>query len=350
MRSPEPRVAVVVRQAGSANGLLPVLRELLSRGVSLSLLAGDAGGDPLIAAGLPVHAYREFDDARDTLAAFAPTFLLTGTSLLGDDDARFWQWATEQGIPSAAFVDSWTHLATRFRSGNRPFAVVPDTIGVPDQRCADALRDEGAPVERVRILGQPAFDESIAIARSPDRIERAKHLRATLLEQSGADVLVAFISEPTFSDPALWPGYSAREALGYLVRSLRDAGRDRSTLIAIRLHPRERDDPSTSILLGVPPDGRCEVVQGDRHDLVLAADHVVGMTSFLLREAAIMGRHVVSIQPNVRVFDDVLSGVLGVSRCSDIAAVRQALTSPAKAGGIVSSESSANKWVDLVLA
>lgn len=340
---------MAVRQAGSANGLLPVLRELLSRGVSLSLLAGDAGGDPLISAGFPVASYRDFDDVRATLDAFKPTFLLTGTSLLGDDDARFWQWAADRGVPSAAFVDSWTHLATRFRSGGRAFAVLPDAIGVPDQRCADALRDEGAPTERLRVLGQPAFDESIAIASSPERIERARHLREKLLEQSGADVLVAFISEPTFSDPALWPGYSAREALGYLMRALRDAGRDRATLIAIRLHPRERDDPSTSIMLGAPPDGRCEVVVGDRHDLMLAADHVVGMTSFLLREAAIMGRHVVSIQPNVRVFDDVLSGVAGVSRCSDIPSVQQALTTPAPTAPLMSTESSAAKWVELIL-
>jgi hypothetical protein len=49
------------------------------------------------------------------------------------------------------------------------------------------------------------------------------------------------------------------------------------------------------------------------------------------------------------VFDDVLSGVAGVSRCSDIPSVQRALTAPAPTAPLISTESSAAKWVELIL-
>jgi hypothetical protein len=288
-------VVVVARQPGSASAFVPVLRHLAASGSDVSTFAYPLAAATFRRAGVEHLAVDSFDDASTVLAALGqPEIVLTGTSLDVDDDSRWWDLARAVGAPSVGFVDQWVNYWQRFardHSGPPRLELLPDTIAVVDQVARDRLLEAGADPRRVVISGTPLLD----LLRLDDAAAPAR-ARAQLGVRAG-DVLALLVSEPT---PLLTATGTARAgwtpavlaALDVLLEVL--GGLGTSAIVALKLHPRERDDARPPI----PRTGdvRIEVVADDPVGLLHASDLVVGVQSMMLYEATALGIPAVSLQ------------------------------------------------------
>jgi hypothetical protein len=136
----------------------------------------------------------------------------------------------------------------------------------------------------------------------------------------GGERTVLYVSQPLselFGRETL--GFLESDVLAGITSSLAEvADRRRCSLsLLVKRHPREAGtplslpaSPSSHLAIGAIPDDD----HTDRHEWVVGCDLVVGMSSILLMEAALLRRPVVSFQPGLRMADTLPSNAMGWSR------------------------------------
>lgn len=307
-------------QAGGYNGLEPFLRRAAVRG--RVTLAGreavrrscnlDAGG---------------FVPVRDLLSPdydFAPyDVALTDTiNLSRMPEAALcrdvWRKAAESGIASLAFVDSWWGYDERFiLPGEHTPPLLPETIAVVDSLAAGEMVRRGYPRERVKILGSPLF-ETLS-ARGARRQETALAVREALGMEPDA-FLVVFVSQPlehVLGTHNGW-GFTEKSILAEVLRSLEGLQEPCGGVRFVILpHPEEDLEGLRRCVSSRATDMRVHVLARNRipnHDLLLAADLVLGMFSILLVEAVILRRPVLSVQLGLGREDMLVTNMVGATR------------------------------------
>jgi len=285
-------VVVVARDAGAASALVPVLR----------LLRDDSGFEPVILAwgkarpileaeGLPVLTFPEVPDAGEVRELFQrvdAAALLTGTSMKTELDSRFWLAADQLGLASVALLDHWTNYAERF-SVDAPLDRLPALIAVTDETAAAELVARGCPVDRIRITGNPRFDDL------PESIttELREQARQTLGIELDRQVAV-FASQPLARHYRDALGYTEVEAVTSFLDGLAEVAPE--SLGLIKLHPLESAEAHASFLDRPSPEVRV-LSDAPIIDLIAAADVFCGMTSIVLLDAALLGVPTLSIRP-----------------------------------------------------
>lgn len=297
------RIIVAARDAGGAAAVAPIARAALNEGgFTVEVHARGHASTVFERSDLPVYALDDAGTAvarlesllrRDDVAA-----LITGTSMRHDYEGALWLAASRLGIPSVAVLDHWCNYAERF-SEISPFDTMPDVICVMDETARDALLSAGAPADRLRVTGQPYFDDLVARARGLN----SAALRAELGAENDRPVVV-FASEPQrkYYGDAL--GYNEETSLRAVVDAL--ATVCPSALLYIKLHPLEPDDALAQIAHDLQIETR--VIRAySQTRLILAADVVCGMTSVFLLEAGVLGRPALSVRPNGNADDHFLT-------------------------------------------
>jgi len=318
----DPAIIIIGRQAGTANAFLPLIHALKHCACSMALIGLSTAATLWEENQLSVITSATFEEALPVLNQLQnPGFMLTGTSSMAVEDARFWEWAAQHNVPSLAFVDHWVNYWQRFSSdpvGQKRFDLMPEKIAVIDDVAAIQMQKAGCPPEKLLITGHPAFDNLWQIPSSMDW-----EMRATIMPQA-CDSLVLFVSEPfsqvygTAAQTIL--GYTEKTVLELVIATLNRLGKEleKRFCLALKLHPSE----DRNHLTGMLKQHRNQqwvvntMVEGDRHRLIAASDMVVGMTSMLLYEATLMGRPVVSLQPNRKQTNDLTdlhSGIILVT-------------------------------------
>lgn len=170
--------------------------------------------------------------------------------------------AREHGVAVVAILDSWYGYARRVRSQN------PDHIVVIDAAAATAAVRDGLPADRLWIVGHPAWEG------------------VQVLPYANLKV-VLFVSQPIRQQYGSDLGYDQHTAF----RLLQKAAELRPDLIGdVLFAPHPGDDMR-------PPSG-IETVTGSEG--LQRAGTVTGMFSSLLVEAALAGRHVVTLHPGAQ--------------------------------------------------
>jgi hypothetical protein len=330
------RVLTMARDAGAGAALAPVVRALIRDGrLAVSTVAAGKAAAVFERHGLPVLAFPERPNAADVDALLArerPGLVLTGTSFKPERDALFWRAAAARGIPTVAVVDHWVNYVERF-SIERPFDALPDVVAVMDEFTAQRLHELGCPGERVRVTGQPYFDELAAEGAAVSREDARREL--------GIDprrTVVVFASEPqarywgASSDDPGYLGYTEHDVLALVRAALAEVAP--AAILVVKLHPLEdphafheladgEGAPAIRVLRTYPPT-----------HLISAADAVVGMTSVFQLESAVMGVPTISIRPGGRqdefflqVHRDLIETVLDPAETAPV--LRRALERPA---------------------
>lgn len=287
------RLVIFARDAGAAAALAPVARRLADHPDDFVAIVAE--GNAAIAFEthrLPVLAFTEnpsADQVEVLLQRERPEALLTGTSMRPENDAAWWEAARRARIPSLALLDHWCNYSERF-SASAPFDSMPDVIGVMDDAGARELIDAGCADTRVRVTGQPHFDE---VAHSPDPRDRDSVRRELGVPPDRA--LMVFASEPQerfYGDALGYTEDDAFEAVLAAAHSVVPEG-----MLIVKLHPLEAPDafvdfnprapgPEVRIVRAYPPTR-----------LIAAADVVLGMTSIFMLEAATVGVPSLSVRP-----------------------------------------------------
>jgi hypothetical protein len=296
------RVLTMARDAGAGTALAPVVRAFIRDGVlTVSTVAAGKAAPVFERHGLPVLAFPELPDETQVAALLErerPDVVLTGTSFKPDRDVLFWRAGAARGVPTVALVDHWVNYLERF-SIERPFDALPDVVAVMDDVTAQRLCDLGCPAERVRVTGQPYFDQLAAEGAAVGRDEARREL--------GIDpdrIVVVFASEPqarycgASSDDPGYLGYTEHDVVALLRRALAEVARD--AILIVKLHPLEDPDAFHELadMTGVPAI-RVLRTYPPAH-LISAADVVVGMTSVFQLESAVMGVPTLSLRPGGR--------------------------------------------------
>ncbi len=280
-----PQTLIVARDPGAANALAPVAATGLATVVGL----GHAQAF-FRQIGVACHLEDDTDPsvAGRVLDEVRPQVLLTGTSLKITRDAAWWEAAHALGIPSVALLDHWTAFGERFTVTNA-FDKLPDAVAVMDEHAREQMLALGCPARKVVVTGQPAFDELVRQGL-PDG--------AAVREEWGAaanETVIVFASEPQAHDFGAGLGYTETDALQMVAGMMRDL----SARLVVKPHPREKPEGLAVVLNGAGISGHIETDMTPRQ-VMAGADAVIGMTSIFLLEAALAGRHALSVQPGKR--------------------------------------------------
>ena len=324
-------VILYAEDPGAANFMAPVA-EALNQGGRQTLLWARAWAHQIfMARGLnPLPPPKE--------APFwetPPRLLIVGTA--EDPDTlglRLVAEARRAGVTSVGLVDARINAAYRFRGrADSPLALAPDWLLVPDQTTAGDYVALGFPPEKVVACGHPHWDQVRRQARRWQR-ENREALRRRLLPHRppGRKVIVFAAEISTGFTPGRFrrsPQYTLRgrggrhERTAIVLEEVLDAlksVRPRPWFV-LRLHPKNRPEEFA--------DYRREIDQvsqgGDPLPLLHAADLVVGLTTMLLLEAALMGRPTLSVVPRAREKDWLPSAACGITPCAHTPAQVQSL-------------------------
>jgi len=291
-------ISIFAFQAGSARALVPVIHRWREsrRGhffiVAYPQAAGvfrEAGLECVEAAGNGMEVFVE-----------GPELLLTGTSWQPEIESALWQKAAERGIPSLAILDNWNSVSRRFTApvGGAAYNSLPDRVAVMDEFTRAAMVEAGCPSGCVRVTGQPALDgfsNPEAFSRMAARERLGVEMEKPIL-LFVSEALQTFFGESGELDVRF--GYDDEVVLADVLEALSEPEAERFSMV-VKLHPAETVDRASPVLARYP-DISSRVVRESGQDWAAAANLVVGTTSILLLEAALMGRKVCSHRPNAR--------------------------------------------------
>lgn len=353
-----------VEDPGAVNVMAPLADPLRRAGHTVCLLAASPVQNYLADRGLGFDGAG--DDPAQAFDSARPDLLLVGTSenprgpgLAMIDAAR------TRKVPSIGAIDMLANAANRFRGlGDSPLAHAPDWLAVPDAPTAEAYAALGFDVERIVTCGHPHYDVVRARRTALEAVPLAER-RAVLFPDVGLETpIVVFLAEAVDQlDP------SASRVGSDCAFSLPGESDDRTTVIlnavldaldtlpvkphvVLRLHPKNGENDYAGF------HGRIDRISrgGDPLDLIGCADLVIGMTTFLLVEASLLGRPTLSVLPRAEEAAWLPTTAGGVTPVATVPDNLRSLLGEALAGGTVDGNAfedlmpsgAAGRYVDLV--
>lgn len=313
-------VLMFIEDPGAVNFMAPVIPALQARGLSVALrVAGTAAA--FIGTDTGAVALAPEGSAVAVLAAVRPRIVITGTSenmqSLGFELTTM---AQASGLPTVAMVDGPSNAPTRFRGGSdHALTFAPDHILVPDAATAAAYVALNHPKSGVIVCGHPHYDWVRGRAGTFEREGRDSVRKRVLGDvPSGRQVVVFAAEVSTGLVPAQYRRSESYTLHGHGANHFRtevviEEFLDAVALLTprphtiLRLHPKNMREELALLF------GQFDAVSegGSALDLVFAADAVVGMTSILLAEAAIIGRPVLAVLPRPQEYEWLPSIVRG---------------------------------------
>ncbi|MBL1198512.1 MAG: hypothetical protein FWK04_05385 [Nostoc sp. GBBB01] len=208
-----------------------------------------------------------FEEHQTFFERLTGDILLTGTSQYDEFERDGIFWARQQHILSIAVMDYWANYRQRFQSLKNPDAepIFPDIITAIDEVCAAGMLAEGIPEERIRIVGQPYFAWLIA---------KQKHRKNILKPIEN----ILFASQPNANEI---------EILSVLIKVLTEYKPLKKLLI--RFHPRQGKCCASLDLLARSGLPFAVDESADTLATLRQQDIILGITSIILIEAALMG-------------------------------------------------------------
>lgn len=296
-----------VEDPGAANFLVPLVPALVESGWTVRLLAEGQAFGRTARQFARCEPYPANGEPGALIAETGAKVLMVGTSENLDTRAHaLVERARAQGVPSIGAIDSSANSAFRFR-GHSANALrhAPDWLMVPDEWTRQTYLDVGFPAERAVICGHPLYDEVAARRRALDAEGQARVRARVLPDVPLGRPVVVFLGEISGGlNPAQFrrgPDYTLHGRGGadgrteIVLEEIIDsaAGLRPRPYLVLRLHPKQKPDDLAPYLRDVD----CVSSGGSALDLVYAADLVLGMTTSLLLEAAILGRPAISVLP-----------------------------------------------------
>jgi len=225
---------------------------------------------------------------KNTLETIMPDFLITGTSANDKTEKLLWQEAKKLNIKSMAILDHWVNYGIRFsKYGLNEFEkfdkkceFLPTYICVMDEFAKQEMSKDGVPEEIIYTLGNPHFETIIKQSKN------IKDVRNNFANED--EFLITFASEPYIEDYG-----KGNEKL--VLEHLLEATNGKNVKIIAKLHPKEDFSKYAGFqnLPNVVLDKASSPIE-----VIMASDLVISMTSMFLIEAMILGKNILSYQPN----------------------------------------------------
>jgi hypothetical protein len=309
---------------GAANFLGPILKRQIAAGQDVQLYAKGTGAARLRDMGIAYSDAAEMGSAADAVSRMAPWAVLVGTSE-NLDTATFGLIAAARlaGIPSVGGVDSAANAAFRFRGhGNDPLAHAPDLLLLTDDLARRNFAALGFPEDRIIVCGHPYYD-IVRAAGAAMAAEGQEVVRTRLFPDAGPRPIVVFLGEISdglnplqFIKSADYTLAGRGEVMGrtqVVLEEFLDAvgALDTRPYLVLQPHPKNTEEELGAYYGEFDMVGR----GGGALETVFAADLVVGMSTSLLVEAALLKRSTLSIVPRALEREWLPTTAAGVTPC-----------------------------------
>ncbi len=311
------------RDPGAASALLPVYEQLEEEKV---LWGKDNARSIFQEAGVP---FRDFNDEvtnqrlgvndeevvrswlRQTLSGFDCSLVVTGTTGLDDyTDRLLWKIAESSDLPSLVILDQWERYVERITGGFDFFR--PTFVASPDSDITRRLNELGIPKDLAVTVCHPAL---VALFENRKQIELGREsARDWVARYFGCSqsTLILFASQPIQLLKSRGSYYEDVSFDESDVFELFMEGLEKSQLndysVVIKLHPSDED--------GSRYRSKCTNILRDeisKFSLLAAGDIVVGASSMLLIEAVVLGKQVVSLNPEKVDGERLITSRLGLN-------------------------------------
>ena len=300
-------ILIYIEDPGAANYVADLPAVLAGHGWRSFLLAEGHAYPYLLQRGIKPEKVIHSITAKEILNKIKPRLVAVGTSENPDTFGfKLVQAAHDLGIKALGVVDAFGNADYRFRgSTDNPLAYAPEWLAVPDQWTKDAYISLGYPPERITVCGHPHYDYVLDTRARLEREDRRK-LRRKMFPANHKDApVVVFGAEISHGlnsgkynrtpDYTLYGRGKLTGRTEIVLEEFLDALAvlESRPYLVLRMHPKNTRKELASFLRDFD-----YVSEKDASlDLVYASDLVVGMTTMLLIEAAIMGKPTLSIVP-----------------------------------------------------
>ncbi|HNW25905.1 MAG TPA: polysialyltransferase family glycosyltransferase [Candidatus Gastranaerophilaceae bacterium] len=269
------KIMFFAHDPGGANAILPLIEPLEKENEVFVFAKGPA----LLK--LPNPKILE----ENTLKIVNPDFLITGTSASDMTEKLLWQDSKDLNIKSMAILDHWVNYGIRFskyglneiEKFDKKCEFLPDYIIVMDEFAKQEMIKDGVPAEIIYPLGNPHFENLLRQSKN------VKNVRSKFAKKN--EFLITFASEPYTEDYGQGNEKKVLEDLIHIAK-------DKNIKIIVKLHPKE-DFSKYSEFKNVMFDKETAPTE-----VIMASDLIVSMTSMFLLEAMILGKNILSYQPN----------------------------------------------------
>jgi hypothetical protein len=309
---------------GAANFLGPILSGKIAAGGDVRLYAEGTGAARLADIGIAFSDAAEMGTAAEAVCREAPWAVIVGSSENLETAAfDLIDAARAAGVPSIGGIDSAANAEFRFRGhADDPLAHAPDLLLLTDDMARRNFAALGFAEERIFVCGHPYYD-SVRETGSVMAMEGRDAMRSRLFPDARARPIIVFLGEISGGlDPAQFSRSADYTLAGrgqstgrtqIVIEEFLDAvaGMEERPYLVLRPHPKNTDAE-----LG-PFRADFDSVSRDEASLetVYIADLVVGMSTSLLVEAALLRRPTLSIVPRALERDWLPTTAAGFTPC-----------------------------------
>jgi len=306
------RIIFVSIEPGGTNALVPVIKKLIDdAGFSVTVFAADFAEKiyskhkiPCINPVISSNDKFRIKDAEEILKKEHPLLVVAGTSL-SNIDRYFIVAAKNAHIPTMTVADQWFYYTERFLIKDKNIDCYPDTLCVMDENAKNEAVEEGFEPDRIDVTGNPYFDDIFILKGSFNNKKVFEFKRSLGVRED--EFLITFASEPMEnSEDDIYEvrnewGYSEKTVVSELLSALKNisARRNIKICLIIKLHPLEIKSNFDRIKNNFHSEHIRIIISYDAEPrkLILSSDLVVGMSSIFLIESVLLGKLVLSLQP-----------------------------------------------------
>lgn len=273
------KIMFYAHDPGGGNSISPLIKPLRDKGHELFIYAK----------GPSLNIIKEATEyIEGTMDRIKPDLIITGTS--GDDftERKLWVKSQQMGIQSIVFLDHWLNYGMRFSKYDSKtssmydgkYDYLPSYIVVMDEYAKKEMVKDGIPEDIIKPLGNLHFHNTLL------EYINAKNIKDKFVNQN--EILIIFASQPYSEFYNSGIEYIVIEELIKITESLDDVK------ILVRTHPREAKNKFDKYR-------NKKVIVDDRFtslEVIKASDLVISITSMFIIESMIVGKKVISYQPN----------------------------------------------------
>lgn len=296
------KIIFAAQDPGGFNAVLPVIKELKKKkNFLLKLILANQAQDIAEREKINYQKGNRLTEKKLTklIQEEHPDLIFTATSQGLSIEKRITKIAKAKKIKTLAIIDFWSNYKLRFSApGTENLAYLPDHILVIDKIMKKEMINQNFEPKRIIITGNPFFDGFPQLIKSKNKEE-----------------IISFFCQPFSelfkkSDKA-YLGYNEIQVFEDLVKVFEKL--QIKIPIKIKFHPRAKrlnkfDKIIRNSKLNISIEKKLTA-----EDLIKKSKLVVGMNSMVLFQAAMMGKSVLSYQPNLRKPDPLISNRLGLS-------------------------------------
>ena len=297
------KILTCASDPGGARNIGPVLLEAVKANIEIVVWSSKKTKNIFLDCGIKSSNIQQYNNKKikEKLLKENPDVILCGATRFGYKLPELYiiDLAKINNIPCSVVLDEWFYYAKRFWNTKKELKHLPDIIFCQDRLAYIESQDEGIPEHLLKITGSPAYSDIF--------FNKKKLFLKKSNKSNKGTTNILFISEAhseTYGNAlgengphGKFQGYTeiiVRNILGKVIRSI-----GKKVIINEKLHPNQKLKKIKPINLIAGCKWNICKSNSNLDRLLFESDIVIGMRSAVLMEAWLLGKIVISFQPNL---------------------------------------------------